>query len=90
MEGIYPKYTTINDGVWKSKFKKLPFDENRKVILRNLNKLKWIRVPIYIKAVNAHGVIVARRGMDENTAATGIACIEFTAQLLAYLMHKSN
>ncbi|EGA72864.1 YOR059C-like protein [Saccharomyces cerevisiae AWRI796] len=84
------KYTTINDGVWKSKFKKLPFDENRKVILRNLNKLKWIRVPIYIKAVNAHGVIVARRGMDENTAATGIACIEFTAQLLAYLMHKSN
>ncbi|EJS41679.1 YOR059C [Saccharomyces arboricola H-6] len=84
------KYSLINDGVWKSRFKKLPFDESRKTILRNLNKLKWIRVPIYIKAMNAHGVIVARTGIDENTAATGVACVEFTGQLLAYLMQKGD
>ncbi|KOG96568.1 Lipid droplet phospholipase 1 [Saccharomyces pastorianus] len=84
------KYSTMNDGAWKTGFKKLPFDDSRRTILENLNQLKWIRVPIYIKAVNAHGVIVARRGLDENTAATGKACVEFTGQLLAYLMQKSN
>ncbi|CAI4051391.1 hypothetical protein SKDZ_15G2100 [Saccharomyces kudriavzevii ZP591] len=84
------KYSAINDGVWKSRFKKLPFDESRNTILRNLNRLQWIRVPIYIKAVNAHGVIVARRGMDEDTAATGIACVEFTGRLLAYLMQNTD
>ena len=40
---------------------------------------------------------ISLRTVDDNgwfgevsASATGIACIEFTAQLLAYLMHKSN
>lgn len=82
------KYSNI----WQDKqnFAKLPFDDNRRTMLNNLNQLKWIRVPIYIKSPNAHGGIVARRGLDEDAAATSVACIEFTAQLLQYLLNRCN
>ena len=80
------KYSNIGQGHWKQNFHKLPFDNHRETILRNLSSLSWIRVPMYIKAVNAHGSLVARRGLDESTPKTSLACLEFAGQLLNYLL----
>lgn len=71
-------------------FAKLPLDQNRKTMLKNLDTLSWIRVPIYIKSANAHGGIVARKGLHEDVADTSVACLEFTAQLAQYLLAHCN
>lgn len=78
------KYSRVWAGV--NQFPRLPFDSRRKTMLANLNKLSWIRIPIYIKSANAHGGIVARRGLDEDAPQTSVACLEFTAQLVQYLL----
>lgn len=82
------KYSTV----WEDSqhFSKLPFDANRRTMLSNLNKLSWIRIPIYIKSANAHGGIVARRGLNDDAPHTSIACLEFTAQLTQYLLGHCN
>lgn len=82
------KYSKIWDGA--SQFPKLPFDQRRETMFTNLNKLSWIRVPIYIKSANAHGGIVARRGLNDDTPKTSVACLEFTAQLVQYLLGHCN
>ncbi|CCH58414.1 hypothetical protein TBLA_0A06220 [Henningerozyma blattae CBS 6284] len=79
---------------WKNpnseKFTKLPFDNNRLVILKNLNTLSWIRIPVYVKSVNAHAGIVARRGLDNHTAKTSYASLQFTSQLLDFLFKRCD
>lgn len=71
----------------KQKFAPLPFDENRRTMFKNLDSLQWIRIPVYIKMHNSHGAIVARRGLTtRKSGRTGVACVEFSAQLLQYLL----
>lgn len=82
------KYSKVWTGA--KQFPKLPFDQRRKTMLANLNKLSWIRVPIYIKSANAHGGIVARRGLNEDAPQSSVACLEFTAQLVQYLLAHCN
>lgn len=81
------KYSTIvdNENTWFKRFDNLPFDNKRTTILKNLSALKWIRVPIYVKALNAHGGIIARRGIDEDTQPTSAAAVQFVGQLVNYL-----
>ncbi|CAB4256277.1 similar to Saccharomyces cerevisiae YOR059C Lipid particle protein of unknown function [Maudiozyma barnettii] len=81
------KYSNIVDekNMWYKRFDDLPFDNKRIAILKNLSSLKWIRVPIYVKALNAHGGIIARRGIDEDTQPTSLASIQFVGQLVDYL-----
>lgn len=80
------KYKRANSSGWKTRFRRLPFDANRGRILDNLNGLDWIRVPIYVKALNAHGGIVARRGLDEQTPKSSEASVRFAAQLVKHLL----
>lgn len=77
---------------WKTEkqFPKLPFDDNRKTITNNLNTLSWIKVPVYIKSTNAHGGIVARRGLDANAPSTSVGCVEFAANLVKHLLNTSD
>lgn len=47
-------------------------------IIRNLNSLDWIKIPVYIDAWNAHDGIVARRGPKTNpkgTSTIGLWCL---------------
>ncbi|CAR26696.1 hypothetical protein ZYGR_0H05190 [Zygosaccharomyces rouxii] len=79
--------------IWKKKemFAPLPFDENRKAMYENLNSLEWIRIPVYIKMLNSHGAMVARRGLNtKKSGSSGIACVEFSARLLQYLLAHSD
>lgn len=81
------KYSSVMDPRrdWLGRFKKLPFDEKRKLIVRNLSELEWIRVPLYVKSINSHGGIVARRGMNEDAPPTSIAAVEFVGKLVSHL-----
>ncbi|OBA22242.1 DUF676-domain-containing protein [Metschnikowia bicuspidata var. bicuspidata NRRL YB-4993] len=49
---------------------KLPLSENESTIVQNLNKLDWIKIPIYHDLFNAHDSIVARRGDMRNPKGT--------------------
>lgn len=49
---------------------KLPLGEDKKFIVKNLNKIDWIKIPVYIDAWNAHDGIIARRGPRTNTKGT--------------------
>lgn len=85
----WKEFVQRHTAIWKNikEFEPLPFDENRKTMYRNLNSLEWIRVPVYIKMLNSHGAMVARRGLNtKKSGSTGIACVEFSAQLLQYLL----
>ncbi|CAG62189.1 uncharacterized protein GVI51_L10263 [Nakaseomyces glabratus] len=75
---------------WKNKFKKMPLTKERQLIMRNLNQLTWIKIPIYVKFLNSHGGIVARNGISESTAATSVGSVEFAGQLVSYLIHNAN
>lgn len=48
----------------------LDVDEHRAYIVEQLNKLDWIKIPVYIDAWNAHDGIVARRGPRTNPKGT--------------------
>ncbi|CCK72803.1 putative hydrolase KNAG_0L01840 [Huiozyma naganishii CBS 8797] len=89
-DNFVEKYTHIGDRDqhWLSEFDRLPLDEKRRQIFRNLSTVEWIRVPMYIKSINAHGGIVARRGINEKTPATSLAGLQFEAKLIKYLLHK--
>lgn len=85
------KHTSTNNWKNKGKFSPLPFDENRRAMYENLNSLEWIRIPVYIKMRNSHGAMVARRGLNsKKSGSTGIACVEFSARLLQYLLAQSG
>lgn len=74
---------------WRSKFEKIPLTKERQLIMKNLQKLTWIKVPIYVKSANAHGGIIARRGLDDDTPSTAVASLEFACQMLNYLVNES-
>lgn len=74
---------------WLKTFHKLPIDENRTKILHNLCKLDWIRIPIYVKSINAHSGVIARRGLNENTPPTGYAALEFLGLLVRYFLETN-
>ena len=86
-ETFINKYKSITNPKrdWQQKFSPLPFDEKRKTITRNLSELEWIRIPIYVKAINSHGGIVARRGMNEDAPPSSIAAVEFVGKLVSHL-----
>lgn len=73
---------------WLQNFEPLPLDQARKVILNNLSTLKWVRIPIYIKSMNAHAGIIARRGINEKTARTSIAALEFQTNIINHLLKQ--
>jgi hypothetical protein len=56
---------------------KLELDNDKSQIVANLNKLDWIKIPVYIDAWNSHDGIVARRGPKTNpkgTSSIGLWC----------------
>lgn len=75
---------------WVQTFHSLPFDKNRQTILQNLSKLEWIRLPIYVKFFNAHGAIIARSGVNEKTAQTGLAALEFSGMLTEHFLETEH
>ncbi|KAH3661873.1 hypothetical protein OGAPHI_006052 [Ogataea philodendri] len=46
----------------------LPYDEIKATMCSNLNELDWIKLPVYVRSLNAHEGIVARRGFKRVTA----------------------
>lgn len=89
-EEFIRKYSNNWIGKNSENFDALPFDSNRKTIVNNLDRLDWIRIPVYIKAQNAHAGIVARRGFNDRTPKTSYASVEFTGQLVNFLMKGWN
>lgn len=49
---------------------KLDLLEEQKIIVKNLNKLDWIKIAVYHDLFNAHDGIVARRGEKSNPKGT--------------------
>ncbi|CDO91759.1 unnamed protein product [Kluyveromyces dobzhanskii CBS 2104] len=83
---VWKQFIRSHSRVWKhSKFQTLPFDESRETIYENLSKLTWIRIPVYIKALNAHDGIVARKGLKKATP-YGVANVKFACELINYLL----
>ncbi|AET39139.1 putative hydrolase Ecym_4058 [Eremothecium cymbalariae DBVPG len=68
-----------------NKFRRLPFDPKRAKMFANLNKLTWIRIPIYIKSINSHDGIVVRNGLKASSTMS-IACACFTAHFTKYIL----
>lgn len=86
MNDVWKQFIRSHSKEWKhTKFPKLPFDESRATIYQNLTKLTWIRVPVYIKTLNAHDGIVARKGLDSATP-YGVANVEFACELINHLL----
>lgn len=75
---------------WVQTFHSLPFDKNRQTIVQNLSKLEWIRIPMYVKFINSHGSIIARRGINENTPQTGYAALEFSGSLIRHFLENEH
>ncbi|KAL6940804.1 hypothetical protein ACO0QE_004722 [Hanseniaspora vineae] len=86
MEAFITKYSK-NEKNYAHDIEKLPFDHARKVIFQNLNSLKWIRVPLSLKAMNAHRAIVARSGM-KTLAKEDADALLFNMKLIAYLSER--
>ncbi|KAL3233566.1 hypothetical protein RNJ44_03606 [Nakaseomyces bracarensis] len=86
------KYSSLDNESepWRSKFDKIPLTKERKQIMDNLHKIKWIKIPIYVKSANAHGGIIARRGLDDSTPSTAVASLEFACQMLNYLLTNES
>lgn len=45
---------------------KLPLNEDKLFIVKNLNTLDWIKIPVFLDVWNAHDGIVSRRGAKTN------------------------
>ncbi|EDO15658.1 hypothetical protein Kpol_473p17 [Vanderwaltozyma polyspora DSM 70294] len=78
-----------NPNSYVKEFGTLPLDNNRKIIVKNLNELEWVKIPIYIKALNAHRDIVARNGLKQDTP-NSVATVEFIGYLVRYLIKTSS
>ncbi|KAG7906186.1 hypothetical protein KL906_004639 [Ogataea polymorpha] len=50
------------------KLEPLPYDDKRTLMCANLNELDWIKIPVYVRSLNAHEGIVARRGLKRTAA----------------------
>lgn len=56
---------------------RLKLEDHKRAIIENLNKLDWIKIPVFIDAWNSHDGIVARRGPKTNpkgTSTIGLWC----------------
>lgn len=84
------KYSSLDEPSqpWRSKFHKINLTNERLLIMKNLQKLTWVKVPIYVKSANSHGGIIARMGLNDKTPSTGVASLEFMSQLLNYLVNE--
>lgn len=49
---------------------KLPDNEERELMVKNLNSLPWVKIPVYFDLFNAHATIVARTVGFKNPKAT--------------------
>lgn len=73
---IAEKYLTALENADQSEFplfaegSQLAFSDDQKTIVENLNKLDWIKIPVYHDLFNAHDGIVARRGEKTNPKGT--------------------
>ncbi len=86
MNDAWEKFIHSYSKVWShDKFPSLPFDESRTTIYQNLSKLSWIRIPVYVKAMNAHDGIVARKGLDK-ASPYGVANVMFACELINHLL----
>lgn len=54
---------------------KLPINEEKQFIIDSLNKINWIKIPVYIDAWNSHDGIVARRGPRTNPKGVSTICL---------------
>ena len=70
------------------RFPRLPLDPKRQQMLRNLDSLAWIRVPVYIRALNAHDGIVARQGL-KRSCESAVASVRFAALLARHLVSEA-
>ncbi|SCU77683.1 LADA_0A01684g1_1 [Lachancea dasiensis] len=84
-EDFITKYTNKWNSETKPKFSALNFDDQRRGILSNLNNLTWIRIPLYIKSLNAHDGIVARKGV-KGASPYSVSGLQFIAQLVDFLI----
>jgi Predicted acetyltransferases and hydrolases with the alpha/beta hydrolase fold len=53
---------------------KLSMNEDKKYIIENLNKLEWVKIPVYLDCWNAHDAIVSRRGSKTGAATILLWC----------------
>lgn len=79
-QSIRQHYSTLTQ--WKNcifplftKSCKLPIDEDKQFIIDSLNKINWIKIPVYIDAWNSHDGIVARRGPRTNPKGVSTVCL---------------
>lgn len=59
---------------------KLKLSDEKQQVIANLNKIDWIKIPVYLDLFNAHDGIVARRG--ERTNPKGLSIIYFWTSIL--------
>ncbi|CCE64956.1 hypothetical protein TPHA_0J01340 [Tetrapisispora phaffii CBS 4417] len=92
-EQFIEKYSTFwkpgssdNQISYLRNFEPLPLDDKRMKIISNLNQLTWIKIPVYIKALNSHGGIVARSSL-ESTGRDSYATVELAGEIVFYLMN---
>lgn len=67
---------------------KLDLSENEKTIVKNLNSLDWIKIPVYHNQFNAHDGIVARRG--EQSCPKGTCTIYLWGSILRNHLKEST
>lgn len=59
---------------------KLKLKEDKLTIIENLNKIDWIKIPVYLDAFNAHDGIISRRG--KYSSPKGVCNIYFWTSIL--------
>lgn len=54
---------------------RLPINEEKQFVIDSLNKINWVKIPVYIDAWNSHDGIVARRGPRTNPKGASTVCL---------------
>lgn len=79
-QSIRQHYSTLTQ--WKNsrfplftKSCRLPINEEKQFVIDSLNKINWIKIPVYIDAWNSHDGIVARRGPRTNPKGASTVCL---------------
>ncbi|CAK9441245.1 uncharacterized protein LODBEIA_P51140 [Lodderomyces beijingensis] len=61
-----PTLENYTDSKLFEKRVELPLSNDKRYMMENLNKIKWIKVPVFLDVWNAHDGIVSRRGPKTN------------------------
>lgn len=64
---LYPSSTVNKKNHNISKSCRLPLDQTRLQILKNLNSIAWHKFAIHLDVLNAHNAIVVRRGLQKGS-----------------------